>query len=110
MRAFLLDEIGRDDMAKVRRYLGDWAVESGVTDLYWIELPEDLRTADQAAHEQCQPHRFAVELGEDFVRVELLIRPSQGLRCHCAGYADERQRAHIIAWTDRLVAETGIQT
>ena len=110
MRSLLLDELSGPDVAKVREYLDERATASGLEDLYWIELAPELLTGLQAAHPDCQPHRFAVELGQDFVKLEMLIRPADSLRCPCGGYASPEQRGFILETADRLVAELGLRT
>jgi hypothetical protein len=51
-----------------------------------------------------------VELGDDFVRFELLIRSRQTMRCACIGYATRQQRDFILAFADRLVEELALRT
>lgn len=110
MRAILLDELSPQEMAKVRAYLHRQAKPSGLADLFWIELPREALSQDQADHPDCQPHRFAVELGPDFVKLELFIRPAQGLRCPCAAYATERQRLLVWEAAERLISELSLRT
>ncbi len=110
MRALIFDELRREDVARVREYLAERATAAGIEDIYWVEMAEDRLTGDQAEHVHCQPHRFAVEVGKDFIKIELFIRPAEGLRCHCAGYAEADQRNFIIDWADRLVIETNLKT
>ena len=110
MRALLFDELGPQEVAKVRAHLENSALPSALDGLYWVELDDSLLTAVQADHQACQPHRFAVEVGPDFVKLELFIRPAQGLRCHCAGYATPRQRRFILEMADRLIEDLSLQT
>ena len=110
MRSLLLDELSSQDVAKVRQYLEEQATASGLEDLYWIELAPELLADLQAAHHHCQPHRFAVEVGQDFVKLELLIRPADSLRCECGAYASHEQRGFILETADRMVAELGLRT
>jgi len=97
-------------VAKVRHYLAEQATASGLEDIYWIELAPELLTDLQAAHHRCQPHRFAVEVGQDFVKLELLIRPAGSLRCECGAYASHGQRGFILETADRMVAELCLRT
>jgi hypothetical protein len=114
VRSYLLDELSPVDMASLQARLDqgrDKAVTaSGLAGLYWALLPEGLLTPLQAGHAGCRPHRFAVELGADYLKVELLIRPVEGLRCPCCGLADPAQRAYILDWADRLAAELKLRT
>lgn len=110
MRQYLLDEISRKDIPRIRDYLGERAQSSGLADIWWVDLNDDLLSADQFEHRDCAPFRFAVELGDDFVRFEFLIRSQKTLRCSCIDYATRQQRDFIMAFADRLVDELELRT
>ncbi len=110
MRQYMLDEIVRQDMPRVREYLHQHAIAARLEDIWWVDLPEDLLSPEQFAHQNCRPFRFAVEVGDDFVRFECLIRSDQKMRCSCIGYATRPQRDFILAFADRLVEELGLRT
>ena len=110
MRQYMLDEIARGDLPRVREYLQEHALASRLNDIWWVDLPEDLFSPEQFEHRQCRPFRFAVELGDNFVRFEFLIRSDQTMRCACIGYATRQQRDFILAYADRLVEELALRT
>jgi hypothetical protein len=110
MKQYLLDEIARNDISRVREYLNQHAVAAGLDGIWWVDLPEDLLNPEQFSHGNCRPFRFAVELGDDFVRFELLIRSLQTMRCSCIGYATRPQRDFILAFADRLGDELALRT
>ena len=110
MRQYLLDEISRDDIPRIRDYLNQHAIAAGIADIWWIDLQNDLLSPEQFDHRDCQPHRFAVEVGDDFVRFEFLIRSLQTMRCSCIAYATRQQRDFIISFADRLVEELALRT
>jgi hypothetical protein len=110
MRQYLLDEINKSDIPRVREYLNGHAQASRLEDIWWVDLPEDLLSSDQFSHQGCRPFRFAVELGDKFVRFELLIRSRETMRCACIGYATRPQRDFILAFADRLVEELALRT
>jgi hypothetical protein len=110
MRQYLLDEMPRDDVARVRDYLNQHAIAAGIADIWWIDLQEDLLSPEQFDHRDCRPHRFAVEVGDDFVRFEFLIRSLQTMRCSCIAYATRQQRDFIMGYADRLVEELALRT
>ncbi len=110
MKQYLLDEIARADRPRVREYLSEHAAASSLEGVWWVDLPEDLLSPEQFEHRQCRPFRFAVELGEDFVRFEFLIRSRETMSCACIGYATRQQRDFILAWADRLVEELSLRT
>lgn len=110
MRQYVLDEISRKDISRIRDYLGEHAQFSGLADIWWVNLNEDLLSPDQFEHRDCAPFRFAVELGDDFVRFEMLIRSQKTLRCSCIDYATRQQRDFILAFADRMVDDLKLKT
>ena len=110
MRQYHLDEISRNDIPRLRDYLQEHALASSLDGIWWVDLPEDLLSPEQFAHQDCRPFRFAVELGDNFVRFEFLIRSRQTMRCACIGYAPRQQREFILAFADRLVEDLELQT
>ena len=115
MRQYLLDEIARNDLPRVREYLKERATASSLDDIWWVDLPEDLLSPEQFEHRECRPFRFAVEVGEpqvgdSFVRFEMLIRSREKLRCTCIDYATRQQRDFILAYADRLVTDLALRT
>jgi hypothetical protein len=110
MRQYTLDEISRSDIPRVREYLKAHAAASSLADIWWVDLREDLLSPEQFSHRDCQPFRFAVELGDDFVRFEFLIRSRETMRCGCIGYATRVQREFILAFADRLVEDLALRT
>ncbi len=115
MRQYLLDEIARKDIPRVRDYLNEHATASGLGDVWWVDLSEDLLSPQQYEHRECRPFRFAVEVGEpqvgdSFVRFEFLIRSREKMRCACIDYATRQQRDFILAFADRLVEDLALRT
>jgi hypothetical protein len=110
MRQYQLDEIARNDIPRVREYLDEHAIAAGVEDIWWVDLQEDLLSPEQFSHPDCRPFRFAVEVGDNFVRFEFLIRSRETMRCACIGYATRVQRDFILAFADRLVEELALRT
>jgi hypothetical protein len=110
MRQYILDEIRRQDIPRIRDYLGEHAQSSGLADVWWVDFSEDLLSPEQFQHRGCAPFRFAVELGDDFVRFEFLVRSQKTLRCSCIDYATRQQRDFILAFADRLVDDLDLKT
>ncbi|MBM4276081.1 MAG: hypothetical protein FJ134_16735 [Deltaproteobacteria bacterium] len=110
MRQYLLDEIRKGDLTRLRDYLNDHAIAAGLEGIWWVDLPEDLLSPEQFSHRDHHPFRFAVELGDDFVRFEFLIRSRETMRCSCIGYATRPQRDFILGFADRLVEELALKT
>ena len=110
MRAYLLDEITPGDMAKIRAYLKENTVSSSLDQVFWAQIPDELLNEDQRTHENCRPHVFAVELGDNWIKCEFFIRSLSNMRCTCPAYAGRRQRRHIISFADDMILELGVTT
>ncbi|MDL1955993.1 MAG: hypothetical protein LWW95_02925 [Candidatus Desulfofervidus auxilii] len=110
MRQLLFDEISAVDIKKINNYLKKQAESTPLHNVYWVHLPEDLWDDIQKEHKNCQPYYFAVEVGQNYIRVELLIRSRQRLHCKCIKYANESQRAFILTFVDKLIETLKIRT
>ncbi|MFH1033262.1 MAG: hypothetical protein V1806_02035 [Pseudomonadota bacterium] len=110
MRALVLDELRRPDVEKLAQHLGETLHPSAMEGVYWLEMPPDLLSPEQVAHAECGPHRVALVLEEDSLRLELLVRAHQSLRCNCTGYASPAQRQFLLGYVDRLIAELELST
>jgi hypothetical protein len=117
MRSLVFDELRKEDLEKVRKHLQATLTQSSLPDVFWLELPADLLSSVQHEHSQkCGPHRMAVVLEEDSirfeysVRLELLVRAQENMRCACTDYPTKTQRDFCLNFMDKLLEETGIQT
>ncbi|MCD6320215.1 MAG: hypothetical protein J7M03_05985 [Candidatus Desulfofervidaceae bacterium] len=110
MRQLLFDEIGQTDIKKIKHYLNKHAELSPLGGIYWVNLPEGLWDETQKAHTTCQPFYFAIEVGGNYVRIELLIRSRQKLHCECIKYANSDQRNFILEFADNLLSTLKIRT
>ncbi len=113
MRSIVIDELLPHEAAAARDYLAKNALASGIEGLYWIPLERDLwnekqiaANADEHEKSEAQSFRFAVELGPDWVRFEMLVR-SEGLRNLGGGQADARQGLFLLNWADEMSAGLG---
>lgn len=110
MKQYVLDEISRPDISRIKTYLDKHAQPSGLEGIWWVELSEEQLSKIQKAHPDCQPHCFAVELGRNFVKFEFLIRSRRPMRSACIGYATETQRHWIMEFADRLADALELKT
>ena len=109
MRSILIDELQEAEVGLVRDYLNRHAQPSGLEGVYWIPLEETLWNETQKAARrddvervETGSFRFAVELGADRVRFEMLVR-SEGLRNLGGGQADPLQSRFLLDWADEMV-------
>lgn len=110
MRSLVLDELRRPDIEKLTQHLGATLTPAAMDGVFWLDMPPDLLSPEQTAHAECGPHRVALVLEEESLRLELLVRAHNSLRCNCTGYASPAQRQFLLGYMDRLVAELGLMT
>ncbi len=110
MKSYLIDEIGDADVKRIHRFLSGKTISSGVDTLFWVEVPSPLLTSLQQGHVLCQPHVFAVELGQGFLKAELFLRTLRDMRCSCQDYCTPPQAHFIIEWIDEMLEELSIRT
>lgn len=110
MRSLVYDEISPKDMQKLSAHLAENLTASGLPEVFWLEVPAALLTPIQTEHGDCGPHRFALVLEADSLKLELLVRSSASLRCACTDYASQAQRAWLLDYADGLMTELELLT
>jgi hypothetical protein len=110
MKQYVIDELRAVDYESLKTYLQEHYGPAAMDDIYWIPLENGLLTDIQKAHHECQPHYFAVDLDENRLALELLIRTKSMLRCDCIRYATQGQRNWIIALIDNIFNRLEIMT
>ncbi len=110
MRAYLINEIPGDDLARIKAFLQEHALASPMEGLFWARVPEDLLEERQAEHLNCRPYVFAIEIGDDWVSLEFFIRTLSDMRCPCSGYATKRQLDFIIQFAHTMIQDLGIRS
>jgi len=110
MRAYLIDEISTSDMKKVATFLKENSMQSSLDNIFWVEIPEDLLGDIQFEHDNCRPHVFAVEVGDNWVKSEFFVRSLKGTRCECQSYCTPQQRDFILNFTHRMIDALDIRT
>jgi hypothetical protein len=110
MRAYLIDEIRVQEMEKVKDFLKQHAIRSSLDQIFWVRIPDDLLNETQYLHTQCRPHVFAVELGPNWIKVELFVRTLKKMRCDCPAYCTPIQRDYIFRFADGIIDQLKIRT
>ena len=110
MKQYVVDEIRPDDHHKLEQYLDTSYGPAEMGGIYWVPLPAEMLTEIQLAHTDCQPFYFAIELEEDRLALELLVRTKSRIRCDCIGYASGEQRIWIMAVVDAMFEKLDIAT
>jgi len=109
MRQIVIDQLSREEWANIESYLKRTLKSGPLSGIYWVEVPQDLLSGDQLSHEECSPYFFAVELAEESVTFELLIRSQSNLHCSCIAYATPVQREFVLGIVDRMLEEERIK-
>ena len=110
MKQYVIDQLRPADYEAVKAYLEENFSSSNVEGIYWIPLDQDILTGVQAEHTSCQPFYFAVDLEQNFMAIEFLVRTKNKIRCSCMGYATEKQRNWIIQLADSIFDKLKIRT
>ena len=104
----MIEELQKEQVDTIRKALEERKWTSPVAGLYRIPVPAELLSPEQVEHKECGPFYVAVETGKTWVRLELLVRATQILRCSCIAYATPVQRAAMIDTLDGLIKSNDI--
>lgn len=102
MKQYVVDQLRPDDYFRLKAYLDMNLRQSGVPDVYWLILPQDMHEGIQVEHADCQPFYFAIELCQSALSCELLVRTLSHVRCDCMHYASTAQRNWLIQTVDDI--------
>lgn len=109
MRAYIIDELESDAVERFQNHIATKTDAASLGGLYWLNLPENLLSEEQREHaEECGPHAFGIEIGENSVTLELLVRGRGRMRCSCVTYADHDQRTWGMDTVDNFFKELDI--
>lgn len=108
MKTYVIDELRYQDYEKLRDYLPGRFPGGGLSGIFHVPIEAEYLSREQSVHEACQPYYCAIELEEERISVEFLVRSSQRMRCACIGYADERTRAWLMGLIDSIFDDLGI--
>lgn len=116
MRSYLIEDLVEDDLKKIAEALNELEMRGPLDGIYYLPLPGELLQREQQDHlGECGPYFMALELVEGAsemsecqVKLELLVRARNKIRCSCVVYATPKQRRHMIDYLDRFLAELGI--
>ena len=110
MRNYLINDIYESDLARLCAHLKDLGSADALDGLYWLDLPDELLSAEQLEHfSECGPYSLALECQDDWANLELLVRSRRKLRCSCVAYANEDQRVFMMNRLDIIFSELGIK-
>ncbi|WP_320169806.1 hypothetical protein [Maridesulfovibrio sp.] len=109
MRNYLLDEIYEQDVKKIADALTELDFKGPIEGIFYLPVPDDLLNEEQKEHmDECGPFFMALEVFETSIRVELLIRARNKIRCSCISYASDEQRNHMMNYLDQFITDLGV--
>jgi hypothetical protein len=116
MRSYLIEDLVEDDLKKIADALNELEMRGPLDGIYYLPLPMELLQQEQKNHlDECGPYFMALELvegpsdmSECQVKLELLVRARNKIRCSCVTYATSPQRKHMIEYLDQFIEELEI--
>ena len=108
MKQYVVDQLNRDDIQKLRSYLEENYGKPEFESIFWLPIETFSLSGVQQKHVDCQPFFVAVDLHDEQLVCELLVRTKNKMRCECMGYATGRQRNGIIELIDGILDRLGI--
>ncbi len=109
MRQIVIDELSPMEMDNIDSYLKRSIKQGPMIGLYWLVLPEEHLSEQQQDHDDCGPFYFGVEVEQQRVRFELLVRSESNLHCTCIAHANKEQRQFVLDFIDKMVEEEHIK-
>jgi hypothetical protein len=110
MRTYLIDDLNDKDYKTIIGAFDELGLRGSIDGIYYLPLPEELLQGEQKTHlGECGPYFMALEVVEspdqNSLRLELLVRARNKIRCSCVSYADPSQRKHMIEYLDQFIEE-----
>lgn len=110
LRIYTIDQLSHDDTAVIHSRFVDMNLKSGLEGIFWLPIPDNLLNQKQNEHKtQCGPYCMALEIDDEAVHLELLVRGLGRLRCECLGPASPVLREHMIGYLDSILHDLLIQ-
>jgi len=101
----MIDELSKEERDNIDTYLKRTLTPGALEGLFFLMLSDDLMAEAQMGHDDCRPFCFGVELTEDSLRFEMLVRSQSNMHCDCIAYATPLQRDFVLRFADALLAE-----
>lgn len=116
MRCYVIEDLFEADVDKIKKALTEMELQGPLEGIYYLPLPEELLQQEQKDHlGECGPYFMSLEIvegpsemSECQLKLELLTRARNKIRCSCVSYATPDQRRHMIEYIDQFLDEIGI--
>jgi len=110
MKQYVIDELRQSDYKALKTYLDEQFGPSAIEGIYWIPVAIDMLTDIQSAHTECRPQYVAIDLDDNRLACEFLVRSKNRVRCDCIHYVTENQRNWLIGLIDNIFERLQIKT
>ncbi len=109
MRSYHITDLTPEDVRRITERLRAMELEAGLEGLYWLPVPSALLSDVQQKHApDCGPYVMGLEVEDDSLRLEFLVRARGMLRCECVHYASSKLETHMMRYLDDLLSQLGI--
>lgn len=113
MRSYLVEDIINSDAQKIEGALKGKGFSGPMDGLYYLPVPDGMLQEMQVEHlPECGPYMMALEVNYGIenahLKLELLVRARNTLRCDCMAYAGAELRAHMIEFLDKFIREQDV--
>ncbi len=106
MHSYLIDELTEDQTQNITKRLDAMGLGSGIEGVYWLPIPQNLHNTIQNEHvEKCGPYIMALEVADDCLCLELLVRAKNALHCNCVSYAQSELEQYMMRYVDSLLSQ-----
>lgn len=106
MRSYVIDELEPATVRHLGEYLKNRGYASSVEKLFWLPVERELLEPVQKEHEaECGPYQLALELLDEGVRLELLVRAAGKIRCECVRYLAPEAERIMMNRLDQILTE-----
>ncbi|WP_027186713.1 hypothetical protein [Desulfovibrio cuneatus] len=109
MRTYTIDQLNAQDITAITKHLQGLGLGAGLEGLFWLPVAlEHLSPTQQEHAAKCGPYALGLEVTEDALHLELLVRARNAMRCECIATAPPALRQHIMDYLDAMLVELGI--
>ncbi len=106
MHSYLIDELTEDQTQSIMKRLDAMNLQSGVEGVYWLPIAQEFYTEIQEEHaDKCGPYVMALEIDDESLCLELLVRAKSILHCNCVGYAHAKLEQYMMRYVDGLLSQ-----
>lgn len=104
MDEVVFDQISAQTLKNVEKQLESLGLASSIPGIFWLAVPANFLSETQKEHfEECGPYMLAVEITDDRLVLETLVRASNRLHCNCMEPASAALQEHMTDYLNSLL-------